>query len=104
MQTLYNGVKEYKMAKLSMSDEIIALKEELQRLKSQEVEQPKEEAEEDVVLDSLVDGAYALEGDLETKAHELVEQMKLDYDNMSPATAVAIFSAGALFGRLFLSK
>ena len=92
------------MAKMSMSDEIIALKEELQRLKNSEVEQQREETEDDMALDALVDGAYALEGDLETKAHELIEQMKLDYDNMSPATAVAIFSAGALFGRLFLSK
>ncbi len=92
------------MANMSMTDEITALKEELARLKHSETQKLEEAHEEDMVLDSLVDGAFSLEEDLESKAHDLVEQMKLDYDNMSPATAVAIFSAGALFGRLFLSK
>jgi len=92
------------MAKMSMEDEIAALKEELARLKREDERKEEVELEEDEALDALVDGAYALEGELEAKAHELVERMKLDYENMSPATAVAIFSAGALFGRLFLSK
>ncbi len=92
------------MANMSMADEITALKEELARLKRSETQKLEEAHEEERVLDSLVEGAFSLEEDLESKAHELVEQMKLDYDNMSPATAVAIFSAGALFGRLFLSK
>jgi len=92
------------MATLSMEDEIKALKEELARLKQEDTLNDKEEFEEDMSLDSLVDGAYALEGDLELKAHEIAERMKEDYENMSPVTAVAIFAVGALFGRLFLSK
>jgi hypothetical protein len=36
--------------------------------------------------------------------HEITERIKEDYENMSPVTAVAIFAAGALFGRIFLSK
>jgi len=92
------------MAALSMEDEIKALKEELARLKQEDTLNNKEEFEEDMSLDSLVDGAYALEGDLELKAHEIAERMKEDYENMSPITAVAIFAVGALFGRLFLSK
>ena len=93
------------MAKMSMAEEIKFLREEVERLKKDDVQNSSpEESEEDVALDALVDGVHDMEADLEEKAHELVERMKLDYDNMSPATAVAIFSAGALFGRIFLSK
>ena len=92
------------MAKMSMAEEIKFLREEVERLKKEDIQNSPEESEEDVSLDALVDGVHDMEADLEEKAHELVERMKLDYDNMSPATAVAIFSAGALFGRIFLSK
>ncbi len=92
------------MAKMSMEAEIQALREEVARLKQQEVESDEVSLEEDSVLDALVEGAEDFEGEIEAKAHEVLERMKLDYENMSPATAVAIFSAGALFGRIFLSK
>ena len=92
------------MANQDMANEIQALKDELKRLQESAEKEKTTELEEDSALDALVDGAFALEGDLESKANDLVERMKLDYNNMSPATAVAIFSAGALFGRLFLSK
>jgi len=92
------------MAEKSMKDELTALRKELERLKKENVTETVVEVEDDSALDALVDGAHEFEDELESKAHEVLEQMKLDYDNMSPATAVAIFSAGALFGRLFLSK
>lgn len=96
--------KDAVMAKMSMAEEIKHLREEVERLKQEEQVIKREEVEPDVTLDSLVEGAYELEDELETKAHEVIERMKLDYENMSPATAVAIFAAGALFGRIFLSK
>lgn len=92
------------MAKMSMADEIAYLRKEVARLKQEEQQQSEEEIEEDSALDALVEGAYEIEGELELKAQEVLERMKLDYENMSPATAVAIFAAGALFGRIFLSK
>ena len=92
------------MAKLTMAEEIAQLSEELERLKERDTMSQNDEMQTDSVLDSLVEGAQEFEGDLESKAQEILDQMKIDYDNMSPATAVAIFSAGALFGRLFLSK
>ena len=92
------------MAKLTMAEEIAQLSKELERLKKLDEASQSEETQSDSVLDALVEGAQEFEGDLESKAQEILEQMKIDYDNMSPATAVAIFSAGALFGRLFLSK
>lgn len=92
------------MAKLTMAEEIAQLSKELERLKKLDEASQSEEIQVDSVLDALVEGAQEFEGDLESKAQEILEQMKIDYDNMSPATAVAIFSAGALFGRLFLSK
>ena len=92
------------MAKLTMAEEIAQLSKELERLKRLDATSQSEEIQTDSVLDALVEGAQEFEGDLESKAEEILEQMKIDYDNMSPATAVAIFSAGALFGRLFLSK
>jgi len=92
------------MAKPTMAEEIALLREELDRLQKTEAECTQTEVESDGILDALVDGAQVFEGDLESKAQEILEQMKIDYENMSPATAVAIFSAGALFGRLFLSK
>lgn len=93
------------MAKMSMAEEIKFLREEVERLKKDDIQNSSpEDSEEDISLDALVDGVHDMEADLEEKAHELVNRMKLDYDNMSPATAVAIFSAGALFGRIFLSK
>jgi len=92
------------MAKMSMQDELKSLREEVERLKQVNHQEDVDELEVDSALDALVEGASELEGELESKAQEVLERMKLDYDNMSPATAVAIFSAGALFGRLFLSK
>jgi len=91
------------MATMSMEEELSSLRQEVERLKKENVE-VVEEIEDDSALDALVDGAYDFEGEMESKAHEVLERMKLDYENMSPATAVAIFSAGALFGRLFLTK
>ena len=97
------------MAKMSMADEIAYLRKEVERLKQEEQskedqQQDGAELEADTALDALVEGAYEIEGELELKAQEVLERMKLDYENMSPATAVAIFAAGALFGRIFLSK
>ena len=92
------------MAKMSMADEIKFLREEVERLKKEDIVDTPEESEEDVALDALVDGVHDMEAELEEKAHELVERMKEDYENMSPVTAVAIFAVGALFGRIFLSK
>jgi len=92
------------MAENNMQDELTSLRQEVERLKQESVSEATAEVEEDTALDALVDGAYEFEGEVESKAHEVLERMKLDYENMSPATAVAIFSAGALFGRLFLTK
>ena len=92
------------MAKMSMAEEIKFLREEVERLKKEDVQSTPEEIEEDIALDALVEGVHNIEGELEEKVHEIVDRMKDDYENMSPVTAVAIFAAGALFGRIFLSK
>lgn len=92
------------MAKMSMAEEIRFLREEVERLKKEDIENRAEEVEEDATLDALVEGVHNIEGEIEDKVHELVERMKDDYENMSPVTAVAIFAAGAIFGRIFLSK
>ncbi len=92
------------MAKMSMAEEIKYLREEVERLKKDDIQNSPEESEVDISLDALVDGVHDMEAELEEKAHELVERMKEDYENMSPVTAVAIFAVGALFGRIFLSK
>ena len=92
------------MAKMTMAEEIKFLREEVERLKKEDVKSRVEEIEEDTTLDALVDGIHDIEGELEHKVNALVERMKDDYENMSPVTAVAIFAAGALFGRIFLSK
>ena len=92
------------MAKMSMAEEIKFLREEVDRLKKEDLSNSVEEIEVDSALDALVEGAHNMEGELEEKASELVERMKEDYENMSPVTAVAIFAVGALFGRIFLSK
>ena len=89
------------MAKMSMVEEIKYLREEVERLKQEDVVNSPEEIEGDEALDALVDGVHNMEGEIEEKVHELVERMKDDYENMSPVTAVAIFAAGALFGRIF---
>ncbi|MDA3947155.1 MAG: hypothetical protein PF439_10810 [Helicobacteraceae bacterium] len=92
------------MAKMSMQEEIKFLREEVERLKKEDAQNVSQDIEEDATLDALVEGVYNLEGELEDKVHQLVERMKDDYENISPVTAVAIFAAGALFGRIFLSK
>lgn len=92
------------MAKMTMAEEIKYLREEVERLKKEDVQSRVDEVEEDTTLDALVDGIHDIEGELEHKVNALVERMKDDYENMSPVTAVAIFAVGALFGRLFLSK
>jgi len=92
------------MAALSMEEEIALLKEELARLKEAKVQQSSADQEVGNTLDALVEGVADLEGDIEEQAQEILARMKDDYENMSPVTAVAIFAAGALFGRLFLSK
>ena len=92
------------MAKMSMAEEIKYLREEVERLKKEDVVNSPEEIEGDEALDALVEGVHNMEGEIEEKVHELVERMKDDYENMSPVTAVAIFAVGALFGRIFNSK
>lgn len=92
------------MAKMTMAEEIKFLREEVERLKKEDVQRRADEVEEDTTLDALVDGIHDIEGELEDKVNALIERMKDDYENMSPVTAVAIFAVGALFGRLFLSK
>lgn len=92
------------MAKMNMAEEIKFLREEVERLKKEDIESIAEEVEEDVALDALVEGLHSMEGEVEEKVHALVERIKDDYENMSPVTAVAIFAVGALFGRIFLSK
>ena len=92
------------MAKMSMAEEIKYLREEVERLKKEDMQSTPEEIEEDAALDGLVEGVHEMEVEIEERAHELVERMKEDYENMSPVTAVAIFAVGALFGRIFLSK
>lgn len=89
------------MAKMSMAEEIKYLREEVERLKQEDVVNSPEEIEGDEALDALVEGVHNMEGEIEEKVHELVERMKDDYENMSPVTAVAIFAVGALFGRIF---
>ena len=92
------------MAKMSMEEEIAALREEVARLKKEEARAAQRSEQEELPLDALAEGVAQLEDDVELKAQELIARMKEDYENMSPATAVAIFAAGALFGRIFLSK
>ncbi len=87
-----------------MAEEIKFLREEVERLKKEDVQRQADEVEEDTTLDALVDSIHDIEGELEDKVNALIERMKDDYENMSPVTAVAIFAVGALFGRLFLSK
>ncbi len=92
------------MAKMSMEEEIRFLREEVERLKKEDAQNSTKELEEDETLDALVDGVHKIEDELNDKMHEITERIKEDYENMSPVTAVAIFAAGALFGRIFLSK
>ncbi|WP_345978035.1 hypothetical protein [Sulfurimonas sp. HSL3-7] len=92
------------MAKMSMEEEIKYLREEVERLKKEDAQNNQQELEEDETLDALVDGVHKIEDELNDKMHEITERIKEDYENMSPVTAVAIFAAGALFGRIFLSK
>ena len=92
------------MAKMSIEEEIKFLREEVERLKKEDAKNSIEEFEEDETLDSLVDGVHKIEDELNDKFHAIAERIKDDYENMSPITAVAIFAAGALFGRIFLSK
>ncbi len=92
------------MPKMSMEEEIASLREEVERLKKEDEASVQVAEQEEVSLDALVEGVQNLEGDVELKAEELLARIKDDYENMSPVTAVAIFAAGALFGRIFLSK
>ncbi len=92
------------MPKMSMEEEIASLREEVERLKKEDEASVQVAEQEEVSLDALVEGVQNLEGDVELKAEELLARIKDDYENMSPLTAVAIFAAGALFGRIFLSK
>ena len=87
-----------------MEEEIASLREEVERLKKEDESSVQVAEQEEVGLDTLVEGVQNLEGDVELKAEELLARIKDDYENMSPLTAVAIFAAGALFGRIFLSK
>lgn len=89
---------------MSIEEEIKFLREEVERLKKEDIKNSTEEFEEDETLDSLVDGVHKIEDELNDKFHAIADRIKEDYDNMSPVTAVAIFAAGALFGRIFLSK
>ena len=92
------------MPKMSMEEEIASLREEVERLKKEDEASVQVAGQEEVSLDALVEGVQNLEGDVELKAEELLARIKDDYENMSPLTAVAIFAAGTLFGRIFLSK
>ena len=81
------------MASMTLEEELAMLKKEVEALKKQNEAQVS--YEEDVDGESI---------DFQGEFQELIEKVKLDYENLSPITAVGIFALGALFGRSISSK
>ena len=107
------------MEKLTMHKELEMLREEVEILRKQKMEREKREAEEakrkekeaETVEAEVQETAEEIMGSFEEgkiitreTVNELVETIKKDYNNISPASAVLLFALGALLGRVLSSK
>ncbi|MDF1827118.1 MAG: hypothetical protein P1U39_02445 [Legionellaceae bacterium] len=85
------------MKKSALEHEVEALRQEVKRLqaaKSQHEPLPDAKPHPTEKL------ALHLDQDAKKALTDFLEQAKKDYENLSPATALALFALGALFGRV----
>ena len=107
------------MAKTTTHQELEALQIEVQELHKQKVLREKQEqarameeaqvqqqkiveAQEkaEKILNSVKEGTV----DAKEALNQLLEGIKKEYENLSPASAIALFALGAVFGYAFSSK
>ncbi len=92
---------------MTMKEEIEQLRKEVEQLRKEKeaAELAKARAEEETAekqeafVDEAVEEVKKLKGEFGDSFKEIAEQVKKDYENLSPATAVLLFALGALFGR-----
>jgi len=107
------------MAKMTMHQELEALRREVEELKK---EKEKQEREAQVEARMREEAAEKLQDEAEEKAEEimlsigegkiearealetLLQTIKKDYENISPTSAIVLFALGAAFGHALSSK
>jgi len=102
-----------------MHEELEMLREEVETLRKQKAEREKREAEEvkrkekeaELIEAEAQEDAEEIMGSFEEgkmitreTVNDLVETVKKDYQNLSPASAILLFALGALLGRTLSSK
>jgi len=107
------------MPKMTMHQELDSLRKEVEELKKEKVKQEKakrleakkaeetkaleiaeaqEKAEE--IMESLEEGKT----DAKETLDQLLQNIKKDYENLSPTSAIVLFALGAAFGHALSSK
>ena len=107
------------MAQTTTFQELEALRTEIEALQEQKVLQKKQkeaklaeaaevrqqeiteiEKSAEKVLNSVREGT----ADAKETFHQLLEGLRKDYENISPASAIVLFALGAIFGYAFSSR
>jgi len=78
------------MEKSALEQEIAALRKDVERLREHQVK-PELNVENN--------SPFTLDENVKKTFTQCVAQIKKDYENLSPATAVVLFALGTLFGR-----
>jgi len=68
------------------------------KAQEQEIAEIQEKVEK--ILDSVKEGTVGTKEAL----HQLLEDIRREYENISPASAIVLFALGAVFGYVFSSK
>ena len=107
------------MAKITMHKELEMLRKEVEDLKNQKIANNKielkkdieEQENEDKYISEVKDKAEEIitsleDGKTEAKdaLNQLMDTIKDDYENLSPTSAIVLFSLGAAFGHALSSK
>jgi hypothetical protein len=102
------------MAKMTMHQELDMLRAEVEELRKQkevmekkeraeakkaEVARQKELKEAKEKAEEIMESVGGIKYDTKDAIHELLEDIKKDYEGLTPVAAVVLFALGAAFGR-----
>ncbi len=78
-----------------LEQEIASLRKEVEALRQ---EKPKKNTQSKSSKKATASATFASEAELKKILTDVLSQIKKDYDNLSPVTALALFALGAMLG------
>ncbi len=91
------------MQKITMQEELDALRKEITELKKQK-ENITQTIKSKIDVEELTQSAQEIKEMVGVEADELVQKIKQDFKTISPASALIIFALGVTFSRIISSK